>query len=199
MIETGVYRRVGSVSERRASFRLVCATHRDLARMVSDGSFRRDLYFRINAFPIPLPPLRERKDDLPILADHLLIRLGYGGRLRLHPETLKILGHHPFPGNVRELRNILERAALLADGDVLLPRHLPPECLESSGPEGDLPFARPHAFAVPGEEIVPLEEIERRYLRALLERFDGTHRELALRLGVSERTLYRKLAALRRG
>ena len=202
LIETGAYRRVGSIAERRSSFRLVSATNQDLAQLVREGRFRRDLYFRINAFPIPLPPLRERREDLPILADHLLTRLGYGGRLRIHAETLEILRGCPFPGNVRELRNTLERAALLADGDTILPRHLPSECLESCRPGADggveLAPCGAETSVFPGGELVPLSELEGRYLRGILRRFDGTHRELARRLGVSERTLYRKLAVLRR-
>lgn len=190
LLETGVFRRVGSVEQRRTHFRLLCATHRDLREMVAEGRFRSDLYYRISTFPIPLPPLRERPGDLPVLVDHLLERLGYGTRFRLAPETVSTLERYPFPGNVRELLNVLERACLLADGDRILPRHLPPEvCGATMAPElvGD---------TLPCGEIVPLAELEERYLRTVAERFQGGRRELADRLGISERTLYRKLSGL---
>lgn len=187
LIETGVYRRVGSVEQRRAHFRLVCATHRNLADLVAEGRFRTDLYYRINAFPIELPPLRERPGDVPVLVEHLLERLGHG-RLRVHPEAMEALAAHPFPGNVRELLNALERACLLADGDLILPRHLPPKI---ATPETH-PGAELESLC-DGSDVLPLAEVERRYLRAAVERFPGTKRELAAKLGIGERTLYRKL------
>ncbi|HEX6200291.1 MAG TPA: sigma 54-interacting transcriptional regulator [Thermoanaerobaculia bacterium] len=188
LIETGVYRRVGSVEQRRAHFRLVCATHRDLEEHVRKGTFRADLYYRISAFPLVLPPLRERPGDVPVLVEHLLERLGHG-RLGLHPETMAALEAHPFPGNVRELLNALERACLLADGDVLRPRHLPPQIVARDAPPGGEVES-----LCDGRDVLPLEEVERRYLRAAVERFPGTKRELAAKLGIGERTLYRKLS-----
>ncbi len=185
LLESGTFRRVGGVEPLRADFRLVLATHRDLKAMVADGSFRRDLYYRISAFPIRVPPLRERHGDVPLLAESLLARMGR--RHKLHPEAQARLAAHGFPGNVRELRNILERASLLADGDAILPEHL----AEEAGEPVDAPPA-------PAEEIiVPLAEAERRYLRWALERHGDDRRALALRLGLSERTLYRKLREAR--
>jgi len=180
LIESGTYRRVGGLEPLRADFRLVLATHRDLERMTEDGSFRRDLYYRISAFPICVPPLRERREDLPLLAESLLARVSRR-RLRLHPDTLARLSHYPFLGNVRELRNLIERAALLADGDTILPEHLP----ENVG--------APAGAAAAAGEIVPLAEAERRYLRWAAARHTGDRHALAARLGVSPRTLFRKL------
>ena len=188
LLETGTFRRVGAVEPQRADFRLVCATHRDLGEMVEAGSFRMDLYYRINAFPVRLPSLRERPDDLSLLVQTLLRRLAPGRDLRLDPGALALLQGYRFPGNIRELRNILERAALLADGDLILPEHLPEEC--RGGPE-----PAPAGGVLP-PEVVPLDEMEQRYLRWALARFQGDRRELARRLGVSERTLYRRLAEL---
>lgn len=181
LIESGMFRRVGGVEPLRADFRLVLATHRDLDQMVEDGRFRRDLYYRISAFPIHVPPLRERGDDLAMLAEALLARLGAHG-LRLHPQAMEKLAQHPFPGNVRELRNVLERASLLADGEVIEARHLP----ETVG-------QRPHASVSAAGDIVPLAEAERRYLRWAISRHKGDRHALARRLGVSPRTLFRKL------
>ncbi len=187
LLETGTYRRVGSAEPQRADFRLVCATHRDLKAMVRRGEFREDLYYRIGVFPITLPPLRERRDDLPLLVDTLLRRISPERPLRLSPAAELCLQTYPFPGNVRELRNILERATLLADGETIHLEHLPDEV---RGAAGDPPDDDP-------DGIVPLAELERRYLAAVAARFHGDKRELARRLGISERTLYRKLRELR--
>jgi len=179
LLETGTYRRVGGVEMLRADFRLVCATHRQLAAMVESGEFRRDLYYRLSAFPIHLPALRERSEDLPLLVAHLLSRLAPERPLKLDQASLARLKNHDFPGNIRELRNLLERAMLMADGELLsLADNLP-----SSGAE------TPHAEAA----IVSLEEAERRYVRQALEQLGGDRKQLASRLGISERTLYRKL------
>jgi two-component system response regulator HydG len=191
LLETGTYRRVGGVEVLRADFRLVCATHRDLKAMVKEGTFRRDLYYRIGAFPIQLPALRERLEDLPLLAEALLRRITPQRTLRLDPDSLKCLARHGFPGNIRELRNMLERASLLADGDVILPVHLPDAC----GGEEMVPPERPAPFF----EVVPLEEMERRYLQWVLRHAKGDRKALAERLGLSARTLYRKLQDIRKG
>jgi len=191
LLETGTFRRVGGVEPHKADFRLVCATHRDLYAMVEEGSFRKDLYYRIQAFPIELPALRDRLEDLPLLAESLLQRVEGKPGLRLSETALRCLRSHDFPGNVRELRNILERAALLCDGDTILPEHLPAEC----GGEGNRAL---EPGALPAE-LIPLEEMERRYLRWSAARFPGDKRALAQVLGVSERTLFRKLRGIREG
>lgn len=195
LLESGTYRVVGDIEARKADFRLICATHRDLASFVADGRFRNDLYYRINAFPIPMPPLRERKQDLPLLCEALLRASGK----TISPEALARLQAHPFPGNVRELRNLLERAVLLADQDMVQVRHLnldpaPPQALVV---DGDSAVRVP----VPGvpAEVMPLAEVEARYLEWAAAHHDGDRASLAKKLGLSERTLYRKLQAVRRG
>jgi len=182
LLETGTFRRVGGVETLRADFRLIAATHRDLKAMVERGAFRSDLYFRLSVFPIPLPPLRERREDILLLAETLLTRLAPHRALRMSAGFRERLQAHDYPGNVRELRNIMERALLMADGDTLLPEHLPPEV-------GTHP---PPAPVV--DEIVPLATAELRYLQWALAHHDGDRKSLAKRLGISERTLYRKLA-----
>jgi two-component system response regulator HydG len=180
LLESGAFRRVGGVESLRADFRLVAATHRDLAAMVESGEFRRDLYYRLAAFPIRLPALRERREDLPLLVEHLLARLAPGRPLHLDEEAMARLLEYDFPGNIRELRNLLERAMLMADGDRLnLDDQLEYCCTRAA------PAALP---------IVPLDEAERRYVRLALQQLGGDRKELAHRLGISERTLYRKLA-----
>ncbi|HJL14290.1 MAG TPA: sigma 54-interacting transcriptional regulator [Sandaracinaceae bacterium LLY-WYZ-13_1] len=185
VLESGLYRRVGDPVPRRAEFRLVCATHQDLSRMMETGAFRSDLYYRISAFPIDLPPLRERADDVGLLADTLL-KAG-GSPKRLGREAEALLRRYDFPGNVRELRNLLERAVLLSDGLELAPEHFPEHVRGASAEAprtGEWPW---------GDEVIPLREVERRYVHWAADRFDGDRRDLAERLGVSERTLYRRL------
>ncbi len=184
LLETGTFRRVGGVESLMADFRLVAATHRDLKAMVEEGSFRRDLYYRISAFPVQLPPLRERREDLPLLVDTLLQRLSTDRLYRCDSDAMERLLAHDFPGNIRELRNLLERAVILADGDTIQAGHLP-EDLRCAAP-GPLPAPTDAA-------ILPLDEAEKRYVRWALERMGGDRKALAQALGISERTLYRKL------
>ncbi|MFZ5483703.1 MAG: sigma-54 interaction domain-containing protein [Pseudomonadota bacterium] len=182
LLETGTFRRVGGVETLRADFRLVAATHRGVKDMVEAGTFRRDLYYRISAFPIHLPALRERREDLPVLIESLFLRLAPERRLRLAPAAYERLLNYGFPGNIRELRNILERAVLLADGDTIGPEHLP----EDLAPMPSAPSNRQG-------DVVPLDQAERRYVRWALEALNGDKKALAHALGISERTLYRKL------
>lgn len=189
VLETGVFRRVGGVEPIRADFRLIGATHRNLPQMVQAGQFRQDLYFRINVFPIEIPPLRERLEDLPLLAKSLLKRIAVDRKLELSETALRCLETYAFPGNIRELRNILERASILVDGELILPEHLPDACM----------IARHTANkpVMPFNEVVPIEEMEKRYLLWALEHLPPSRREQAQALGVSERTLFRKLESLK--
>jgi len=188
LLETRSFRRVGSVDLRKADFRLIGATHRDLRAMVAEGSFRADLFYRLHSFPIRIPPLRERREDLPLLIESLLRRIGCHRLKKVHPEAVEILQNYHFPGNVRELYHLLERACLLTDGSTLLPSHLPEECL---GAGNGMPV-RPVRV-----RIDPLRDVERQYLLWAEANFEGDNQKLAERLGVSERTLYRKLRRAR--
>jgi transcriptional regulator with PAS, ATPase and Fis domain len=179
LIESGTFRRVGGVDTLRADFRLVSATHKPLKAMVEAGTFRQDLYYRISAFPVHLPPLRERDHDLPLLVQSLLRRIGGAVALRVDDEAMAALRRHRWPGNVRELRNVLERARLFADDGVIRLRDLPPELLD--GASGAPPSLRRR----PDDEKARLSHA--------LATFDGTRAELAQHLGLSERTLYRRL------
>lgn len=183
LLETGTYRRVGGVETLRADFRLIAATHRDLKAMVEHGSFRRDLYYRLSVFPIHLPALRQRREDIALLAETLLTRLAPERAYTLSDAARARLQAYDYPGNIRELRNLIERALLMADGDTVLAEHLPAE-LTKDVTEG-----------MPGvDAIVPLEAAERRYLQWALAHHGGDRKSLAAQLGISERTLYRKLA-----
>ncbi len=186
LLETGAYRSVGAVEPRQADIRLVSATHRDLLGMVAAGSFRQDLYYRLNTFPVELPPLRERTGDIPLLARSLLARVAPERRLGIADETLAALGRHRFPGNVRELRNVLERASLLCDGDTVLVEHLPADL------RGLPPVFRPAPAGAAADPADPDAA-----LLAALVRHRGNRRSLARDLGLSERTLYRRIRGLR--
>jgi DNA-binding NtrC family response regulator len=198
LLETGTYRRVGSTELLRAHVRLISATHRKLQDMILDGSFRQDLYFRINTFPIVVPPLRQRSEDLPLLVESLLARVSPRRKLSLSPEALQLLSTYAFPGNVRELRNVLERASLMCDGEVIQPEHLAEEIREpthspAAGTGQGSGTAFPSA-ALPA--LLELEEVQRQALISAVRTHQGSRRELANRLGLSERTLYRRLREL---
>jgi transcriptional regulator with PAS, ATPase and Fis domain len=189
LLETSTFRRVGGVETLRADFRLVAATHRGVKQMVEAGTFRRDLYYRISAFPIHLPALRERPDDIPILVESLLARLAPDRSIHLSDQAMARLVAYDFPGNIRELRNLLERALLLADADTLRPEHFPEEMAAT------MPGYESGVLPETLSTVMPLERVETEYVRWALDQMGGDKRGLALKLGISERTLYRKLGA----
>ena len=193
LLESGTYRRVGSTELRSTDVRVVAATHRKLQAMVADGRFREDLYYRLSTFPIALPALRERADDIPLLAVALLDRVAPQRRLSLSAGTLALLKRHPFPGNVRELRNVLERAALLSDGHSIDPVHVA-RALDFGATLAPVDSAgkTSPAAPVPGAGS-SLRSVERAALQAQLKAHRGSRAELARNLGISERSLYRKL------
>ena len=186
LLETGTYRRIGSSELRRADVRVVSATHRSLSAMVDARTFRADLFYRLNIFPICVPPLRERLSDIPLLAESLLARVAPGRSLELSPAALNLLMSLPYRGNVRELRNILERASLMCDGGLIDIEHLP----DSSVAERSVENMRRTDVALSVRQL-PLAEA--------LATHRGPLRELAARFGLSERTLYRRLRELRQG
>ena len=204
LLESGTYRRVGSTDLRRTDVRVVSATHRDLPAMVAGGRFREDLYYRLSTFPIQLPALRERADDIPLLAASLLARVAPQRRLSLSPEAQALLQRCPFPGNVRELRNVLERAALLTDGgriEAVHVAHALGTAARSPGGGVPAPSLLPATPPAPVPEVpgALLRSVERATLLAQLQAHRGSRAELARKLGISERSLYRKLRALEDG
>jgi transcriptional regulator with PAS, ATPase and Fis domain len=203
LLESGTYRRVGSTALRHADIRVISATHRELAQMVSLGTFREDLYYRLSIFPIHLPALRERKADIALLSAALLQRMSPERDLTLSPAALGLLQEQNFAGNVRELRNLLERTSLLCDGDTLEKRHLERALASSMGRHGSRKNA-PSLFqtgtAFVRKEIShgsQLKNAEQVALVQLLESHAGSRAELAQHLGISVRSLYRKLKVLK--
>jgi transcriptional regulator with PAS, ATPase and Fis domain len=185
LIETGTYRPVGSTQVKQADFRLVCATHKNLERMVEEGSFRQDLYYRINVFPIHLPSLAERAEDLPLLARTILKDgQGQGGKtFHLTESALALLKAHRYRGNIRELRNILSRAMVLANTNVLEPSVIR-QALGISQETG--------ANAAEARDL-SLKELELRHLQQLMQAHNNDREAVAAIAGISVRSLYRKL------
>ena len=165
--------------------RVVAATNRDLAEMIAEGRFREDLFYRLNVIQLVLPPLRERREDIPALAEHFLARSAakLGRSLSLAPETLERLLRYPWPGNVRELENAIERAAILARDASVAPADLPPHVSAGLqlGPSPALP------------QQMTLAESERIHILQTLERFGRNHSGAAEALGIGRTTLWRKL------
>ncbi len=189
LIESGTFRRVGSIESQQADFRLVAATHKPLQQMVADGRFRQDLYYRISAFPIHLPPLRDRVDDIPMLVASFLQRGGSAKhRMAVEAQAMARLQAHDWPGNIRELRNVLDRARLFADDGIVRSEHLPESLAGNTAAAAVAAAAAGHPSR--GGEIADAD------LRRLAETSNCTRKDLARRAGLSERTLYRRLKAL---
>lgn len=180
--------RVGGTKAIELDVRVVSASNRDLNQLVSDGRFRQDLFYRLVVFPIELPPLRERREDVPALVEHFLAKYAAdaGQRIeRVQPAALECLVAHPWPGNVRELENVIHRSLLVATGAELKLEDLPRDLGE--GTDEDAPTVAlaggPHS----------LEELEREAIRQALEHFGGNLSDVARQLGIGRSTLYRKL------
>jgi transcriptional regulator with PAS, ATPase and Fis domain len=179
LLETGAYRRVGATELQTADIRLVSATHRPLKALVDAQRFRHDLYYRLNTFPITLPALSERREDIPLLAAALLSRVAPKRELGISQAALNLLQSYPYPGNVRELRNLLERASLLCDGDLLQPEHLAEE-----------------ARIVPASTTYDTQDNAEASFAASVAAHRGSRQSLAKKLGISERSLYRRLGKI---
>jgi DNA-binding NtrC family response regulator len=183
VLEEQRYRRMGDVHDRRVSVRLIAASHHDLSHQVESQRFRADLYYRVATLPLVVPPLRERKEDMPFLANAILRRIvGEAGHdaTKLTPAAMRLLVDYPWPGNVRELRNALERAVLLAEGGEI--------------GERELAFLRPAtAQAGATDTSLTLEQLERSYIARVLDEEKGRVEEAAKRLGVPRSSLYAKL------
>jgi two-component system response regulator FlrC len=190
--------RVGGEKAVPVDIRLVTATNRNLGDEVTAGRFREDLYYRLAVVVLTLPPLRDRGDDLRMLAEHCVTKAAreHGGPVfAISQETLVLLRAHPWPGNVRQLRNVLERALQLADGPVLLPAHLPLEVrFPVLAPVDARSADRPSAGAEGAiETLLPLADLERRHIRRALSMTGGHLARAAESLGIHRNTLRRKL------
>lgn len=185
-LDSGTFRRVGGIRDIHANVRILAATNLDLEAMVKEGRFREDLFYRINVVSIVVPPLRERREDIPKLIDHFIRRATAFGKPRasMSAEAAGLLGTYSWPGNVRELRNVIERALLLAEGREIEAEDLPSNMRLDDGP----PLSQING-ALPS-----LKDLEKVYIQNLLRRFSGHRGRIAGALGISERSLYRKLS-----
>jgi len=193
VLETRTFRRVGGGSDITVDVRVIAATHRDLPKAVAEGRFREDLYFRLNVVPIEVPPLRERREDVSLMAEHFIAQFCRElGRptARLHPDALRVMLDYAWPGNVRELRNLMERVVLLEAEDEIRVEHLPPEVTGARG------GARPPASAAsvfPPGVVRPLVEVEKLAIEHALSVCGGNKTLAARQLGISRQTLRTKL------
>jgi len=187
VLETGMFFRVGGTRPRRVDVRLVAATNRDLAAAMRTGQFREDLFYRINTITVLLPPLRERREDIALLAQHFLETNATYGLKRLSVAALAALDAYDWPGNVRELLHVIERGVILCKGDEITPVDLPPEIARPSGTS----VAPASAVAVSGAPT--LEAMERQHIVATLRQVGGHRGKAASLLGIDPKTLYRKI------
>jgi two-component system, NtrC family, response regulator len=180
VIENGEFIKQGDVKTTKVNVRIIAATNRDLLRSIAEGSFREDLYYRLNVFTISLPPLREHAGDIPALASHFLAY--YAAKenlpvLHIHKDTIQLLQQHAWKGNIRELRNVLERATIMTDGDTILPEHLPFEIQKQST----------------GSSGLTLASVEKDHIQKVLRHTGGNKTKTAVLLGIGLTTLYRKM------
>ncbi|MCD6310786.1 MAG: sigma 54-interacting transcriptional regulator [Candidatus Eremiobacteraeota bacterium] len=183
VIQEKTYEPLGSTQTRKADVRIIAATNRDLEKMVKEGKFRQDLYFRINVISIKIPPLRKRREDIPLLIDHFIARFNriYDREITgISPAVSKILLSYDYPGNIRELENILEHGFILCKGNLILTEHLPDHL-------------RPEPGEMKSEETGTLKEIEARLIKTALIQHRGDRKKTAKELGIHPSTLWRKI------
>jgi|Deesub1362B_J571_1020462.scaffolds.fasta_scaffold00104_44 two-component system response regulator PilR (NtrC family) len=188
-IETSTFRRLGSTSDIKVDVRIIAATNKDLKEEIREGRFREDLYYRLNVIPIRIPPLRERKEDIPLLVEHFLKTSG-ASNVRFSPDAMKRLLEYEWKGNVRELENVIERILLLTEREIILTEDLPPELLEPQRTDQTLPELTDAGIDL--DKI--LEEIEIGYLKKALNLTSGVKTEAAKLLNLSFRSFRHRLA-----
>ena len=190
VLQEGELERLGGSTTIKVDVRLVVATHKDLTAMIEEGSFRQDLFFRLSVVPIELPPLRERTEDIPVLADFFLKRYAVKNKKDIrgfHPQALMLLARYDWPGNIRELENTIERAVILCLGEQITPKELPPQMLPD-----DFKMIDKEANAnTPGG--LTLKDVEREAIKAILEQTNGNRSQSAKRLGIARQTLLNKI------
>jgi two-component system response regulator HydG len=195
VLQEGEIRRVGGIEDIQVDVRVIAATHQDLKKLIAEGRFRQDLYFRLNVVSIRIPPLRERCADIPLLVDNFLYKKKLHEEREiphLAPQSLDILKKYSWPGNVRELENAIERALVLSDGAVLEPADFPEEILSQSNanrPESEAWLDSPAIET----SLVTLETVEREHITRILIAVAGKREEAARILGITRRTLYDKI------
>ena len=192
VLQEGRFERLGSPKTITVDARIMAATNQDLSEMVRNGRFREDLYYRLNVFPITVPPLRERQEDIPLLAQHFLETFAAKNRKEIKGFTPGAMDHlirYDWPGNVRELMNAIERAVVLTRTNYLDVADFP--LLQDAMPQNDQDAADSVALCMKGD--LPLEEVEKAAILKTLKAAGGNKSETARRLGITRKTLHKKL------
>lgn len=201
VLQSGEIQKIGSDKVQKVDVRVIAATNRNLKQMVEDGKFREDLYFRLNTFKIVIPPLRRRRKDILLLANHFLDIFSekYHKHLSFSPGTAAVLQKSPWSGNVRQLESCVEYAVIVAGGSVILPEDLPDELLQGQSRDGytaELPEKEQRAPSGQEQNVSPLrmdiQQIERERMREALEKAQGNKTKAMELLGISRRTFYKK-------
>jgi DNA-binding NtrC family response regulator len=185
-LQNGEIRRVGDNEPMFVDVRLLAATNKNLEKAIGDGTFREDLYYRLNVIPIHLPPLRQRRDDVPLLVNHFLERFVARTKKKIasiSPEAMKLLVGYHWPGNVRELENVIERAVILTNKNIIMPKDLPPGVLNQ----------QKKAEEVDDGNEPTLETLEKNYILKILDKYTWNQKKASEVLGISTTTLWRKL------
>jgi DNA-binding NtrC family response regulator len=198
-LETYTLRRVGGKRDIKVDVRVITSTNKDLAQLVEIGEFRKDLYYRVKVMVIELPPLNERREDIPILTDYFITKLEgeMGKEIRgVNHQALELIVSYSWPGNVRELKNVLERAMILAKGDIIVPEDLP---LELRKDVGHLRVSAADEKWMDRDGFLPLADVERNYILTVLHEKGGNKSKTSRILGVSRSTLREKLNRYRIG
>jgi DNA-binding NtrC family response regulator len=194
VLETMCFRRLGGTVDIPGIARILAATNKDLKRAAAEGKFREDLFHRLSVIPLPVPPLRDRKEDIPELILHFVghfnRELGKDVR-RASPEAEHLLVNYAWPGNVRELRNVIERTLLLESSDEILPAHLPEEIRRPMAAARETPVESPRG--IPEDRLVTIADAERFAIELALKRFGDNKTRAAEALGISRQTLRTKL------
>jgi two-component system response regulator PilR (NtrC family) len=188
VIENGIFRRVGGTNDIKVDVRVISATNKDIKEEIASGRFREDLYYRLNVVPIQIPPLRERKEDIPLLIDHFLKKTANDSK-RITPETMRLLMDYSWKGNVRELENLIERIVVLTDKDEITPSDLPTEI---TGYSGDVRYISDLTKEGINIDAI-IEDIEKKYLLRALEKANGVKTEAAKLLNLSFRSFRHRL------
>jgi DNA-binding NtrC family response regulator len=188
------FERVGGTESIEVDVRVIAATNRSLLRLVKQGTFREDLYYRLNVVKIDLPALRDRREDIPLLATHFATKYARAGESPklLSPQTMAVLLHYRWPGNVRELENAIERACVTALADTIQPENLPPDVLTPSAPR--TPFSIDLEKPLPDVLRDLTAEIEQQYISKALKKSHGNIGRCARICGLSRRSISAKIA-----
>jgi len=192
ILQDQTFQRVGGEETLEANVRVITATNTDLMKMCEDGQFRKDLYYRLNVFPIEVPPLRDRPEDIPHLVEFFLKRMNKFSTKdihHIHPNVLEAFRRYSWPGNIRELENLMERAYILETSSVLTPESFPSELFESQAPSASIAFDA--QLTLTEVRHRGIEDIERRYLKEVLAKNQGRIKESASMAGVTTRQLHK--------